>query len=55
MICARCEMPILPGERYETWEIEQASGPGGRVSLHADLCARTVRQSTQDDRPWQRR
>jgi len=55
MICARCDMRILPGEPYETQDIPGASGPGATIVFHRDVCARTVRQSTQDDRPWQHR
>jgi hypothetical protein len=45
MICARCDQPILRGEKYETHDIPSPSGPGATVTLHKKLCERPLSQT----------
>lgn len=40
MRCDRCGMPIRPGEKFDTHEIDQPTGTGATVRLHAELCKR---------------
>ena len=45
MRCDRCGMPILSGEAYDTHEVDQLTGAGATVRLHAKLCKRPPTQS----------
>lgn len=38
MNCARCDEPILPGQRSETFAVDSGSAAGADVTVHADLC-----------------
>jgi hypothetical protein len=40
MMCARCDEPIRKGQRYETHDVDRASGPPVTVTRHAYLCKR---------------
>ncbi|MGW0996414.1 hypothetical protein [Streptomyces sp. NPDC002520] len=42
MICARCNEPICPGERYVTIDHISPSGPGATVRIHEDRCQPTL-------------
>ena len=45
MMCDRCGLRILPGEKYDKRSIPGASGAGGTVILNAELCKRQPRQT----------
>lgn len=45
MFCGRCDKPILPGEKTETYPIDSPSGGGGTVTLHARLCRKLPTQT----------
>jgi hypothetical protein len=38
MICARCDQPILPGQRSQTYPVDSGSAAGADVTVHAELC-----------------
>lgn len=43
LICGRCDEPIRLGQGYTIERVHGATGPGGTVHLHTDLCRRTPR------------
>lgn len=45
MICDRCDLPILPGQDYDSRDIITNSGPGATVHLHTPLCKRALIQT----------
>ena len=45
MMCDRCGLRILPGEKYDKYSNPGASGAGATVFLHAELCKRQPRQT----------
>lgn len=45
MICARCDKPIRPGQKYEPVDKFSASGAGSTLYVHAVWCQRTPRQT----------
>lgn len=47
MICGRCDQPILKGKRYTEHSNPGASGAGGTVYRHVELCKRAPIQTTQ--------
>lgn len=48
MICARCDQPILPGQKSVPYDIPSPSGPGTTVYLHKELCVQVDAQRTQE-------
>lgn len=38
MICARCDQPILPSQRSQTYPVDSASAAGADITVHAALC-----------------
>ncbi len=50
MMCERCGQPIRSGEKTTTVSKDSASGPGGKVTLHEELCQRPPTQ-TYPSRP----
>jgi hypothetical protein len=53
MICARCDQPILPGEKSLPIEKFSPSAAGGTEYVHAVLCKQPPTQTApvQQDRP----
>ncbi|MGW3024846.1 hypothetical protein [Streptomyces sp. NPDC001221] len=45
MICARCDKPIKPGEKYIKEIKDGASLGGAEIYLHKTLCKRAPRQT----------
>jgi hypothetical protein len=48
LICARCDKPILRGQRHESRDIPSPSGAGHTVHLHKEPCKRKPSRTTQD-------
>lgn len=45
MICARCDQPILPGQKTRTYPVDGASGAGTTVVVHEWLCRKQPTQT----------
>lgn len=45
MMCDRCGQPIRPGPKTVTYPKDSASGAGGTVTVHAELCKRPPTQT----------
>lgn len=45
MICARCDQPILSGQKTVTVPKDSASAAGGTVVLHKVLCRKPPTQT----------
>lgn len=45
MMCDRCGMQILPGQKSRTYRKDSASGGGGTATVHAVLCRRPPTQT----------
>ena len=45
MMCERCGQPIRTGEKFTTASKDSASGAGGTVTLHEELCKRAPTQT----------
>lgn len=45
MMCHRCGEPIRTGEKFTTYTKDSASGAGGAVTLHLELCKRPPTQT----------
>jgi hypothetical protein len=41
MMCARCDMPILPGDRHDVETVDRASGPPVTIAVHSQPCRRS--------------
>lgn len=44
-ICARCDKPIQPGEKYIASFVPSATGPSNTIVLHEELCERPPTQT----------
>jgi hypothetical protein len=45
VICARCDQPIQPGERYVQVDNPGASAAGATLHIHADRCVPVPHQT----------
>lgn len=44
-MCDRCGQPIRSGEKFTTASKDSASGSGGTVTLHIELCKKPPTQT----------
>jgi len=52
MICARCDKPIMPGEKYEAVDKFSPSGTGGTLHVHKKPCKQTLTQTAPESERW---
>lgn len=50
MTCDHCGRPIQTGEKFSTYTKASASGGGGTVTLHRELCKKPPTQTYPADR-----
>ncbi|NUS22738.1 MAG: hypothetical protein HOV92_00720 [Streptomyces sp.] len=52
MICARCDQPIMPSEKYEAVDKFSPSGTGGTLHVHKKPCKPTLTQTAPESERW---